>query len=90
MERIGVEVQRSCADITPLERGQTSYPGVSSYHALWVRESLTNHLDKGKQMTAGFGLAGAPLNESLVAADVYREGEARYVLAEPRLAPQGV
>ncbi|MBU1660562.1 MAG: lasso peptide biosynthesis PqqD family chaperone [Chloroflexi bacterium] len=34
----------SCADITPLERGQTSYPGVSSYHALWVRESLTNHI----------------------------------------------
>ena len=53
-------------------------------------ENLTNHLDKGKQMTAGFGLAGAPLNESLMASNVYREGEARYYLAEPRLVPQGV
>ena len=32
----------------------TSYPGVSS------RESWINHLKVGKQMTADFGLAGAP------------------------------
>ncbi len=32
----------------------TSYPGVSS------PESLINHLKVGKQMTADFGLAGAP------------------------------
>jgi len=32
----------------------TSKPGV------WSRESLTNYLKVGKQMTADFGLAGAP------------------------------
>jgi hypothetical protein len=37
----------------------TSKPGVSS------RESLPNHLKAGKQMTADFGLAGAPADRNI-------------------------
>ena len=51
------ELDRGCAvgNITPPERGLTSKPGLSS------RESWTTIL-AGRQMTADFGLAGAPAN----------------------------
>jgi hypothetical protein len=45
-------------------------PGRSS------REGLANHFQEGKQMTAGYGLAGAPSSVTIVhavAPSVYRE-----------------
>ena len=73
--RIGVEpgsctVSATKGYITPRESGQTSNPGRSS------RESLANHFQEGKQMTAVATLAGAPSSVTkvhAVAPSVYRE-----------------
>ena len=66
MRGIGVESLNSDRErkrednITPRESVPTSYPGRSS------RERLANHFQEGKQMTAGYGLAGAPSSATKV------------------------
>ena len=83
MQEIGV--------ITPRESGQTSHPGRSSYHALWVRENLINYPHEGKQMTAGIVLADVPSNRAIgtVAPSVYREVVTGAYLSR-RVLPKGV
>jgi hypothetical protein len=74
MGRIGVELagcdrERRTRATSPHAKAGRLPPGRSS------RESLANHSQEGKQMTAGLVLAGAPSSGAIhaVAPSVYRE-----------------